>query len=845
MGHNPIYVDKAATVPVRADAALAIDAAMPGLNGDAARSAASVKPELDAKFDPLPAVPAIFKQISAWVTYKSAEDKAPIKSGTFENAKSSDPTTQVDYATAIANVQAGRGYANLGFVTDGARTGNLTGVDIDGCRTESNGVVGITAKARAILDFFKTNNISTYIEWTPNLGLRVWFRGDSSKYAQRKFTMYLEPGYKGKAQKVEIFQDGLYFTLTGNKLTGASNEVATLSAEQVDQLYVLLSGLEVAEVQKLRKHKRLVPQVVDGRTIFVEAPPDPAFKSLFDAVGWKPLEDRMNKMVDARFHGLTITDDASIFCPMPGHQPRGVDIPYANLMFGEFNTNEGDSLVHCFGCGFTGDLVSTVKAFDAGEDGGKIEYATMYDCGRAICKEQGLDPDKFFPGTKPSTSTATAATGDPESEEPEEDFKTISVEPYPTSPIFPGPLTDLAKAIYPSLPLEFKMWALMTRWGLMRSGLDSLRFDKHLQGRFYVALAAVPNGGKTGANNESRNSMSQIVDMVNSNYINKTGRPFASVQNLAGIDSGPFLVGEFYEMEKVAQEQATMSGYLDNAAKIMHDPDELSEVFDKGRSTSNHVSTLFKELLKLHTNNRTGNGTRGSGKLAVTKAHLAILGGVPVDEYKALWMGTGSGSSGLMSRFIPIVTNAPPVPPIPLATDGAAAAKAYLRLVELAQMPGQEVAISDEANTMFTDWWGSIDTKGRHAIRVAEIVKQLLLVLAQLNAPKDHIGTTLTIESDLMRFGIDFGKYLIAIRERLNPEDSWSPIQAMENAIIAWMQKNASRTNPMTRNMCRRGIHPQRMPGGLGAFKNGWDNCVNTGVVKIRDQGRKSGRYSL
>jgi hypothetical protein len=391
LGHNPIYIDKPVPVSIAPTVTPITDAAVPGNEKNDASGAAR-----ELKFDPLPAVPAIFKQISAWVTYKSAEDKAPIKSGTFENAKSSDPKTQVDYATAVANVQAGRGYANLGFVTDGARTANLTGIDIDGCRTDT----GITAKARAILDFFKTNSISTYVEWTPNLGLRVWFRGDSSKYAQRKFTMYLEPGYKGKAQKVEVFQDGLYFTLTGNKLTGASNEVATLSAEQVDQLYVLLSGLEVAEVQKLRKHKRLVPQVVDGHTTFVEAPPDPAFKSLFDAVGWKPLEYRMSKMTDARFHGLTITDDASIFCPMPGHQPRGVDIPYTNVMFGEFNTNEGDSLVHCFGCGFTGDLVSTVKAFDAGEDGGKIEYATMYDCGRAICKEQGLDPDKFFPRAK-------------------------------------------------------------------------------------------------------------------------------------------------------------------------------------------------------------------------------------------------------------------------------------------------------------------------------------------------------------------------------------------------------------------------------------------------------------
>jgi len=224
---------------------------------------------------------------------------------------------------------------------------------------------------------------------------------------------------------------------------------------------------------------------------------------------------------------------------------------------------------------------------------------------------------------------------------------------------------------------------------------------------------------------------------------------------------------------------------------------------------------------------------------------LAILGGVPAKEYKALWTGTGGGSDGLMSRFIPIVTNAPPVPPVPLATDSEAAVKAYHRLVEIAQMPGQEIVISDEANAMFTAWWSGVDQTNKHTIRVVEIIKQVMLVLAPLNAPAGHAGTTLIVGPELMQFGIDFGIYLIAVRERLNPEDAWSPVQAMENAIIEWMQKHASRTNPMTRNMCRRGIQPQRMQGGLGAFKSAWENCIATGVLKFRMKGHKDGRYSL
>jgi hypothetical protein len=67
----------------------------------------------------------------------------------------------------------------------------------------------------------------------------------------------------------------------------------------------------------------------------------------------------------------------------------------------------------------------------------------------------------------------------------------------------------------------------------------------------------------------------------------------------------------------------------------------------------------------------------------------------------------------------------------------------------------------------------------------------------------------------------------------------------MENAIIEWGRDNASIKNPKTMNEFRRGIRPDRKPGGLGAFKSAWSNCTGTGVVKFRRKGQRGGHYSL
>ena len=121
--------------------------------------------------DLLPAVPDVLKQYPNWVTHKDATKtgKAPVISGTERYAATNDPTTWVSYQVACANIIAGKGYKNLGFVTDGDRTGNLAGIDLDGSLNNRSGE--ITPWGQRILDLLGP----TYVEITPSGdGLRAW-----------------------------------------------------------------------------------------------------------------------------------------------------------------------------------------------------------------------------------------------------------------------------------------------------------------------------------------------------------------------------------------------------------------------------------------------------------------------------------------------------------------------------------------------------------------------------------------------------------------------------------------------------------------------------------------------
>jgi hypothetical protein len=233
-----------------------------------------------------------------------------------------------------------------------------------------------------------------------SIGYHYYFQHDaeSLKLSNAKINI---PGWKG-----EIRCDDQYVAsqLSVHPETGTvyqiENDSKIVSApawllEWLQQKQELVDSV-VRKVKSSRTKRVVKP---DGSVVFEQAGPDPGFKDLFDRVGWKPLIDRMNKIDDPRMHNQEMVAGKFVYCPMPGHAPRGKEIPGYKPIFGPVGAVP--EIVHCFGCDWTGDLVSTVRAFDAGEDGGHVEYATMYDCARAICKQEGLSFEEFFPPAEP------------------------------------------------------------------------------------------------------------------------------------------------------------------------------------------------------------------------------------------------------------------------------------------------------------------------------------------------------------------------------------------------------------------------------------------------------------
>jgi hypothetical protein len=229
----------------------------------------------------------------------------------------------------------------------------------------------------------------------------------------------------------------------------------------------------------------------------------------------------------------------------------------------------------------------------------------------------------------------------------------------------------------------------------------------------------------------------------------------------------------------------------------------------------------------------------------VSNAHFAIVSGTQPKKYPELWIGTGSGSDGLRSRFIPIGSNAKPLPTFQEPSDEVAVQKCIDRLAGLAQLPPQNVRFTQESGAAIDAWWKSVDQRKDSAVRVLDIVKQLIIVLAVVNLPDGHEGNVVKAKLELVEGAIRFGNFLMTVRDLVDPNDSWSYIQALENDIIGWFKAHASMTAPKGLNDCRRGVHPHRKPGGLGAFNQAWKNAIGAGVLKQRGQNQRVYLYSL
>jgi Primase C terminal 1 (PriCT-1) len=380
----------------------------------------------------------------------------------------------------------------------------------------------------------------------------------------------------------------------------------------------------------------------------------------------------------------------------------------------------------------------------------------------------------------------------------------------PEFPHFSGLLSELCDVICPDLPYEFKFMAAVTHWGLMRSGLDTLENEPHLQPRFYTCLIAMPGTGKTGSINEIR----KVLTILNPNYVFTTS-----------VDSGPALVDEFVDFTRTMSlrliGQDSKNATQDKSSRVLLDPDEMADLFEKSKMTAQSRNSLSQELLKLYESNRTGNRSRKAGKAQVDNAHLAILAGATPEGYERMWTGTGGGSTGLQSRIVPISTADGKMGVEKKATNFEALKFYVDELIALANRPGQVISLNIEAKRMLRDWWGSDRMKPSES-RVDDMVKRLVIVLAATN-------DVLVVGPDLMAQAVKFGDYVIATREKYNPSDSHSWTQAFEQEIIRVGQKHKL---AMTMRDYQRVVHPNRKPGGYGSFLQAWKTLIQAGVLK-------------
>ena len=314
---------------------------------------------------------------------------------------------------------------------------------------------------------------------------------------------------------------------------------------------------------------------------------------------------------------------------------------------------------------FSGEIISQ-KPFVIRDDSGELEYESQSQADQALAnllalehkgdiiaidadfRESSLFRKKwnrqdyrdatikkavaFYNATRPQSQVSSVDSS------VDEDESIVEIDTsLPEFPKFTGSLADMCDAMSPDIPRAFLFTAALTHLGLIRSGLDSLELEPHLQPRFYSIFVAPPGRGKSASINEVRKLFSSLG---------------ATAYCWPSVDSSAALVDTFYDANTQALIRADGNEQADSAARVMLDPDEITDIFEKGKTTVNSRNPFMIELLRLFEGNSTGNRARGAKtKIRIHNAHLAILGGATESGYQNMWTGISGSATGLQSRI--------------------------------------------------------------------------------------------------------------------------------------------------------------------------------------------------
>jgi hypothetical protein len=333
------------------------------------------------------------------------------------------------------------------------------------------GTMAQTYKTATGLDLPETFTVKT------SRGFHYYFRHDDAsravKFGGKDNAVIDIPGYKGEARRNDQYVVGPGSVHPSGMVYEICNE-APIVAAPAELLKWLQTAFSLSETLKGKSEKMQNDRKSDS-----------GFGKLFEAVGWKPIIDRLNAHSDARFHNPVLRPGALMYCPMPGHyKPADKDVLFSATPFGVI---KDAPVVYCFGCGYSGDMVGMVYALD----GGKEMYRNMYDCARAICKEAGLNFEEIFPPKAAEPQVEVAA--------PEAPPQQVEERPDMNRAVLAGRLGEMCERdMLEDFPVAYAWLALITAASVLVPERPSTGNGDNLH-NLYTALVGPVNIGKSQA----------------------------------------------------------------------------------------------------------------------------------------------------------------------------------------------------------------------------------------------------------------------------------------------------------------------------------------------------------
>jgi hypothetical protein len=408
-------------------------------------------------------------------------------------------------------------------------------------------------------------------------------------------------------------------------------------------------------------------------------------------------------------------------------------------------------------------------------------------------------------------------------EDEDTELEVIS-DPFPDFPVIFGPVHDLATLIGPSLGYPHKVLHLLTTIGLRLSGNVTFQIEDWIQPRYYGIMIGPPSSTKSAVDKESRKVLLP-KGTEGPNGLTYPHAPLSTELSVEySINSGPALVQAFEDSPH---------------HKVLMAPDEISSVFDKGRSTAANPNSLFGELLRLYESNeigrrvvKSGHKDKTTGKrknagdhIQIDDAHLAMIAGGTTKSFEQLWQGTGGAASGLQSRFVLTYSDLM-LPAFQTPTEYERAAETLHDLVIVLASAADKLTVSEEAQAQVHEW---LAAQGPDLPpRALDMAKRAALVLASCDK-------TSTVTGGIMRWCLKFATYQIEIKKRLMPEDADGNIQGFENRIIKFVLRHKKASG----NQIRQGVKPERYPGGFNAFGQAMGSLTRSGKLTPMGKTRK------